>query len=69
MRLARGTGTARAGVGVAPSGGPTLDQQTWNEYQERVTALVQGYRMRGHRFADLDPPIRGALTVGRPIEG
>ena len=21
------------------------------------------------RFADLDPPIRGALTVGRPIEG
>ena len=21
------------------------------------------------RFADLDPPMRGALTVGRPIEG
>ncbi|MDH5671369.1 MAG: 2-oxoglutarate dehydrogenase E1 component [Myxococcales bacterium] len=27
----------------------------WNEYQERVTALVQGYRMRGHRFAAIDP--------------
>jgi 2-oxoglutarate dehydrogenase E1 component len=31
------------------------DNQTANEYQERVTALVQGYRMRGHRFAQLDP--------------
>ena len=36
-------------------GGTGLDAQTWNEYQERVTALVQGYRVRGHRFADLDP--------------
>jgi 2-oxoglutarate dehydrogenase E1 component len=25
------------------------------DYQERVTALVNGYRMRGHRFARLDP--------------
>ena len=25
------------------------------EYQERVTALVNGYRLRGHRFAQLDP--------------
>ena len=25
------------------------------ELQERVTALVNGYRLRGHRFADLDP--------------
>jgi 2-oxoglutarate dehydrogenase E1 component len=46
----------------APSG-PMLDAQTWNEYQERVTALVQGYRMRGHRFANLDP-----LGLNRPDE-
>ena len=25
------------------------------DYQERVTALVNGYRLRGHRFAQLDP--------------
>jgi 2-oxoglutarate dehydrogenase E1 component len=31
------------------------DSQTMAQYQERVTALVQGYRMRGHRFAQLDP--------------
>jgi 2-oxoglutarate dehydrogenase E1 component len=42
------------GTGPRPKA-PVLDAQTWNEYQERVTALVQGYRMRGHRFADLDP--------------
>jgi 2-oxoglutarate dehydrogenase E1 component len=42
------------GTGPRPKA-PILDAQTWNEYQERVTALVQGYRMRGHRFADLDP--------------
>jgi 2-oxoglutarate dehydrogenase E1 component len=44
-------------VGIAPrakSAAP-IDAQTINEYQERVTALVQGYRMRGHRFANLDP--------------
>ncbi len=34
---------------------PPGDTATWNEYQERVTALVQGYRMRGHRFARVDP--------------
>ena len=56
-----GNGTARPavveeliGTGPRPKP-PVLDAQTWNEYQERVTALVQGYRMRGHRFADLDP--------------
>ena len=38
------------GTGPRPKA-PLLDAQTWNEYQERVTALVQGYRMRGHRFA------------------
>ena len=42
------------GTGPRPRA-PLLDQQTLNEYQERVTALVQGYRMRGHRFAQLDP--------------
>ncbi len=43
---------------LLPTGNGTLaapDQQTLNQYQERVTALVQGYRMRGHRFAQLDP--------------
>jgi 2-oxoglutarate dehydrogenase E1 component len=34
---------------------PAYDQQALSQYQERVTALVQGYRMRGHRFAQLDP--------------
>jgi 2-oxoglutarate dehydrogenase E1 component len=48
-------GTAPRAPTVATAQGPTLDQQMWNEYQERVTALVQGYRMRGHRFAELDP--------------
>ncbi len=45
-----------AGTSSRTSIPPAFDtQQTWNEYQERVTALVQGYRMRGHRFAQLDP--------------
>jgi 2-oxoglutarate dehydrogenase E1 component len=47
-------------IGTAPrpkpkAGAAPFDSQTLNEYQERVTALVQGYRMRGHRFANLDP--------------
>jgi 2-oxoglutarate dehydrogenase E1 component len=43
-----------AGTGPRPRAeGP--DAQLLSEYQERVTALVQGYRMRGHRFANLDP--------------
>jgi 2-oxoglutarate dehydrogenase E1 component len=41
---------------VASSGAtPAYDQAALSQYQERVTALVQGYRMRGHRFAQLDP--------------
>src|SRR4051812_29213929 len=31
------------------------DSDLQKDYQERVTALVNGYRLRGHRFAQLDP--------------
>lgn len=40
--------------GHAPSWKPG-DPDIVNVYQERMTALVQGFRMRGHRFANLDP--------------
>jgi 2-oxoglutarate dehydrogenase E1 component len=43
------------GTGPRPRSPGARDAQVMNEYQERVTALVQGYRMRGHRFAQLDP--------------
>jgi 2-oxoglutarate dehydrogenase E1 component len=43
------------GSGPRPRVAGALDAQLISEYQERVTALVQGYRMRGHRFAQLDP--------------
>ncbi len=44
------------GTGPRPAApGASVQMQLMNEYQERVTALVQGYRMRGHRFAQLDP--------------
>jgi 2-oxoglutarate dehydrogenase E1 component len=45
-------------IGAGTGAGPRLsanDMHTVNALQERVTALVQGYRMRGHRFANLDP--------------
>jgi 2-oxoglutarate dehydrogenase E1 component len=41
--------------GSVPPLALSIGNQAANEYQERVTALVQGYRMRGHRFAQLDP--------------
>src|SRR5215510_5408850 len=37
------------------------DSDLQKDYQERVTALVNGYRLRGHRFAQLDP-----LGLDRP---
>jgi 2-oxoglutarate dehydrogenase E1 component len=36
-------------------GTPADDSDLQKDYQERVTALVNGYRLRGHRFAQLDP--------------
>ncbi len=49
-----------AGNGGADYGGPgngaaLAAAQVHSEYQERVTALVNGYRSRGHRYAQLDP--------------
>jgi len=46
---------------IHPAGLPSMPPMrgsamaTSIELQERVTALVNGYRLRGHRFADLDP--------------
>ncbi|MET0384904.1 MAG: hypothetical protein ABW321_03045, partial [Polyangiales bacterium] len=40
-------------VSGAGTNGLSVDLQ--QDYQERVTALVNGYRLRGHRFAQLDP--------------
>jgi 2-oxoglutarate dehydrogenase E1 component len=37
------------------------DSDLQKDYQERVTALVNGYRLRGHRFAQLDP-----LGIAKP---
>jgi len=51
-----GGGGSIAPLAIASSGAtPAYDQAALSQYQERVTALVQGYRMRGHRFAQLDP--------------
>jgi 2-oxoglutarate dehydrogenase E1 component len=52
-------------IGTAGSLAPSPDSMALNEYQERVTALVQGFRMRGHRFANLDPL---GLSQGDPNE-
>ncbi len=55
--------------GTAP-GVPIDDSDLQKDYQERVTALVNGYRLRGHRFAELDPlgiylPDRNELSLER----
>ncbi len=34
---------------------PESESDLQKDYQERVTALVSGYRLRGHRYANLDP--------------
>jgi 2-oxoglutarate dehydrogenase E1 component len=44
--------TTLVGLG-APVADSDADLQ--KNYQERVTALVSGYRLRGHRYASLDP--------------
>jgi 2-oxoglutarate dehydrogenase E1 component len=49
-------GGSMAPLAIASSSAtPAYDQAALSQYQERLTALVQGYRMRGHRFAQLDP--------------
>ena len=60
-------GTAVSGLWSVP---PMPENGLGKKYQEHVTALVQGYRMRGHRFADLDPlglhvPNRDELSLQR----
>jgi 2-oxoglutarate dehydrogenase E1 component len=40
---------------ISSSGEVALENDLQQDYQERVTALVNGYRLRGHRFARLDP--------------
>ena len=40
---------------ISSIGEVALDNDLQQDYQERVTALVNGYRLRGHRFARLDP--------------
>jgi len=59
---ANGNGHARAEFSTTVTGGYGLTNgDLQQEYQERVTALVNGYRLRGHRFAQLDP-----LGINKP---
>ncbi|HET6340305.1 MAG TPA: 2-oxoglutarate dehydrogenase E1 component [Polyangiales bacterium] len=55
---ANGNGHAVAAVVEYAATSPGIsvaDSDLQKDYQERVTALVNGYRLRGHRFAQLDP--------------
>jgi 2-oxoglutarate dehydrogenase E1 component len=58
-RTAANGGNGRAiEFATTVSGGIALadtNSDLQKDYQERVTALVNGYRLRGHRFARLDP--------------
>ncbi len=51
---------APSGSGLTEAAQSASDLQ--KDYQERVTALVSGYRLRGHRYAQLDP--LGLATLG-----
>jgi 2-oxoglutarate dehydrogenase E1 component len=57
------TSTARPSR-ARPAAATHLSAEAASEYQERVTALVNGYRSRGHRCAQIDP-----LGLGRQDEG
>jgi len=55
---ANGNGHAAALVDYSTTTSPGMsaaESDLQMDYQERVTALVNGYRLRGHRFAKLDP--------------
>ncbi|HET8940065.1 MAG TPA: 2-oxoglutarate dehydrogenase E1 component [Polyangiales bacterium] len=57
-----GNGHRAAEFSTTVTGGYGLSNgDLQQEYQERVTALVNGYRLRGHRFAQLDP-----LGINKP---
>ena len=72
-------GNGFGGGGALDDYAPTTSVGRWvmpdesglnQEYQEHMTALVNGYRMRGHRFAnvdplDLEPPDMSELSLER----